>query len=65
MFNFILTITVFLPAFAALLLLFLKDRKQVVQLSILSSIVTFVLTVALFILYDKDKGGIQFIDHLN
>lgn len=65
MFNFILTITVFLPAFAALLLLFLKDRKHVVQLSILSSIVTFVLTVALFILYDKDKGGIQFIDHLN
>ena len=65
MFNFFLTITVFLPATTALLLLLLRTRKQVVQISIFSSIITFLLSLLLFVFYDREKGGIQFIDHLN
>ena len=63
MFNYFLTTTVFLPAFTALFLLLFKDRKTIVQISIFSSIITFILTLFLFISYDKDLGGIQFIDY--
>jgi len=63
MFNYLLTITVFLPAASAIFLLFFKNREKIIVLSILSSVLTFFLSLFLFFSYDKDKGGIQFIDY--
>ena len=63
MFNYFLTITVFFPAITALFLLLFNDKKRIVQISISSSIITFILTLFLFISYDRDLGGMQFIDY--
>ncbi|MAU24493.1 MAG: oxidoreductase [Chloroflexi bacterium] len=62
--NYLVTITVFFPALTAIFLLFLKTRNHIVFASIISSIITFILSLILFLSYDKSLGGIQFIDHI-
>ena len=68
-FNGILTITVFLPALAALIILLAKpanlDDRIVRWFAILSTVATFVLSLIVFLGYDRDAGGVQFVDHLN
>ena len=63
MLDYIVTITIFFPALTAIFLLLLNDRKKIVITSISSSVLTFLLSLIVFLSYDKSKGGIQFIDH--
>ncbi len=67
-FNGILTVTVFLPALAALLILAVKpmnlEYRVIRWFAILSTVVTFVLSFAVFLAYDRDAGGVQMVDHL-
>ncbi|MYA60644.1 MAG: NADH-quinone oxidoreductase subunit M [Chloroflexi bacterium] len=67
-FNGILTVTVFLPALAALIILIVKplklDDRIVRWFAILSTVAAFVLSLAVFLLYDRDAGGVQMVDHL-
>ena len=63
MFNYFLSLTVFFPAITALFLLFFNDKKRIVQISIFSSIITFILTLFLFLSYNRDLGGMQFINY--
>ena len=68
-FNGILTITVLLPALAALIIVVAKplqlDDRIIRWFAILSTVATFVLTLIVFLSYDRDAGGVQMIDHLN
>ena len=68
-FNGILTITVFLPALAALIIVVAKplqlDDRNIRWFAILSTVATFVLSLIVFLSYDRDAGGVQMIDHLN
>ncbi len=68
-FNGILTITVFLPALAALIILLAKpanlEDRIIRWFAILSTVATFVLSLIVFLGYDRDAGGVQFVDHLN
>ena len=68
-FNGILTLTVFLPALAGLVILLAKplqlEDRIIRWFAILSTVVTFVLTLVVFLAYDRDAGGVQFIDHLS
>ena len=68
-FNGILTITVFLPALAALIIVVAKpmqlDDRIIRWFAILSTVATFVLSLIVFLSYDRDAGGVQMIDHLN
>lgn len=67
MFDGLLTITVFLPAVAAILIaLFARGEKadqQIRWLAIGATVVTFVLTVLIFVGYDQDAQGVQMIDY--
>ena len=63
MLDYIVTITIFFQALTAIFLLLLSDRKKIVITSISSSVLTFLLSLVVFLSYDKSKGGIQFIDH--
>ncbi len=68
-FNGILTLTVFLPALAGLVILLVRplqlEDRIIRWFAILSTVVTFVLTLVVFLAYDRDAGGVQFIDHLS
>ena len=68
-FNGILTLTVFLPALAGLVILLAKplqlEDRIIRWFAILSTVVTFVLSLIVFLAYDRDVGGVQFIDHLS
>ena len=67
-FNGILTITVFLPALAALVILLVRPMRlddQIIRwFAMLSTVATFVLSLIVFLAYDRDAGGVQFVDHL-
>ena len=67
-FNGILTITVFLPALAALVILLVRPLRlddQIIRwFAMLSTVATFVLSLIVFLGYDRDAGGVQFVDHL-
>ena len=67
-FNGILTILVFLPALTALIILLVRPLQFndgiIRWLAILGTVVTFVLSFMVFLTYDQDAGGVQFIDHL-
>lgn len=63
MINYLVTITIFFPALTAIFLLLLKDKNKIVFTSIFSSVITFVFSLFLFLTYDKNLGGIQYIDH--
>ena len=66
MFDGLLTVTVFLPAAVAILVaLFARGEnadQQIRWVSIGATVVTFVLTVAVFVGYDSSVGGVQSID---
>ena len=68
-FNGILTITVLLPALAALIIVVAKpmqlDDRIIRWFAILSTVATFILSLLVFLSYDRDAGGVQMIDHLN
>ncbi len=68
-FNGILTVTVFLPALAALVILLAKpfnlEDRIIRWFAILSTVATFVLSLIVFLAYDRDTGGVQFIDHIS
>ena len=68
-FNGILTITVFLPALAALIILALlpfKLEDRIIRwFAILSTVATFLLTLVVFLSYDRSAGGVQMVDHLS
>ena len=67
-FNGILTVTVFLPALAALIILVAKplnlEDRVVRWFAILSTVVAFALSLVVFLAYDKNAGGVQMVDHL-
>ena len=67
MFDGLLTVTVFLPAAVAILVaLFARGEKadqQVRWTAIAGTVVTFALTVLIFVEYDNDAGGVQMIDY--
>ena len=68
-FNGILTLTVFLPALASLIILLAKplqlEDRVIRWFAILSTVVTFVISLTVFLAYDRDAGGVQFIDHIS
>ena len=59
-FNGILTLTVFLPALAGLVILLVKplqlEDRIIRWFAIVSTVVTFVLTLIVFLAYDRDAG---------
>ncbi len=67
MFDGLLTITVFLPAAVALLVtMFARGEnsdQQIRWISIGATVVTFVLSVMVFVGYDQDLAGVQMIDY--
>lgn len=66
MFSGFLTITVFLPALAAILIvLLLRDKNQVRWSAIAASTVTLVLSIIVFVAYDRDEGGVQMVDQID
>ena len=68
-FNGILTLTVFLPVLAALVILLARplqlEDRVIRWFAILTTVVIFVLSMVIFLAYDRDAGGVQFIDHLS
>jgi NADH-quinone oxidoreductase subunit M len=62
----ILSLTIFLPAVAGLLILLMpSDKKQWVRVTALTaSIITFILTLVVFFRYDVAAGGYQFLERL-
>ena len=68
-FNGILTITVFLPVLAALIIVAARplqlDDRIIRWFAILSTVAAFVLSLIVFLSYDRDAGGVQMIDHLS
>ncbi|MBT4342097.1 MAG: NADH-quinone oxidoreductase subunit M, partial [Chloroflexi bacterium] len=68
MFDGLLTITVFLPAAVGLLVaIFARGKnsdQQIRWISIGATVVTFVLTVVVFVGYDQDLAGVQMVDYL-
>ncbi|MDA0232508.1 MAG: NADH-quinone oxidoreductase subunit M [Chloroflexi bacterium] len=66
MFTGLLTATVFLPAAAALVIsLVLKDKRAVRWSSIAAATVTLALSIIVFVAYDRDQGGVQFVDQIS
>ena len=65
-FNGILTLTVFLPAIFALVILVARIRPisdMVIRwIAIAGSVATFILSLIVFISYDSEAGGVQMID---
>ena len=66
MFDGLLSITVFMPAAVAVLVaLFARGEKadqQIRWIAIGATVVTFVLTVLIFVGYDRSEGGVQMVD---
>ena len=67
MFDGLLSITVFIPAAVAVLVaLFARGEKadqQIRWIAIGATVVTFVLTVLIFVGYDRAEGGVQMVDY--
>ena len=67
MFDGLLSITVFMPAAVAVLVaLFARGGKadqQIRWIAIGATVVTFVLTVLIFVGYDRAEGGVQMVDY--
>ena len=65
-FNGILTATVFAPALFAVAIWVVhrwrNDDAMVRTLAIAGSVVTFALALAVFLMYDRDAGGVQMVD---
>ncbi len=66
MFSGLLTATVFLPAAAAIIIaLTLRNKQAVRWSSIGAATVTLVLSIIVFVAYDRDQGGVQFVDQIS
>jgi NADH-quinone oxidoreductase subunit M len=65
MFNGLLTVIVFLPAVAAVFIaLALKNKQAVRWTAIGASTVTLLLSIVVFVSYDRNVGGVQFVDQI-
>jgi len=64
MFSGFLTTIVFLPAAAALVVAMLRREQHIRWFAIGATVVELVLTVVLFLAYDRTEGGVQFIDRI-
>lgn len=66
MFSGLLTATVFLPAAAAIVIaLTLRNKQAVRWSSIAATVITLVLSIIVFVAYDRDQGGVQFVDQIS
>ncbi len=66
MFSGLLTATVFLPAAAAIVIALTMRNKQAVRWSSIgATTVTLVLTIVVFVAYDREQGGVQFVDRIS
>lgn len=66
MFSGLLTATVFLPAAAAIVIaLTLRNRQAVRWSSIGATVITLGLSIIVFVAYDRDQGGVQFVDQIS
>ena len=65
MFTGLLTATVFLPAASAVVIaLTLRNDRAIRWSSIGAATVTLLLSIIVFVSYDKSAGGVQFVDHI-
>ncbi len=65
MFNGLLTVTVFLPAVAAVVIALTLKNKQAVRWSAIGvATVTLLLSIIVFVSYDRTVGGVQFVDQI-
>jgi NADH-quinone oxidoreductase subunit M len=65
MFNGLLTVIVFLPAVAAVFIaLSLKNKQAVRWTAIGATTVTLLLSIIVFASYDRNAGGVQFVDQI-
>ncbi|MDA0676895.1 MAG: NADH-quinone oxidoreductase subunit M [Chloroflexi bacterium] len=65
MFNGLLTVIVFLPAVVAVVIaLTLKNKQAVRWTAIGASTVTLLLSIIVFASYDRNVGGVQFVDQV-
>ncbi len=65
MFSGLLTATVFLPAAAAIVIALTMRNKQAVRWSSIgATTITLVLSIIVFVAYDRDEGGVQFVDQI-
>ena len=61
----LLSATIFLPAVAGLVVLLLtRSNRQAYIVAVVGAVLTFLLSLAVFILYDADIGGVQLVEHL-
>ncbi len=67
-FTGILTLTVFLPSIFALVILLSRFRPVSDEITrwfaIIGTVITFILSLVIFIAYDTDSGGVQMIDRV-
>ena len=61
-----LSLVLFLPAVGAIIIaLFMKQAKAVRLTAALFTLASFIIALALFIGFDRDVGGIQFVEQMN
>jgi NADH-quinone oxidoreductase subunit M len=60
----ILTIITFLPAIGALLILFFKKENIIKVLSFMFSLITFIISMTLYIYFDGTTYKMQFVEHI-
>lgn len=66
MFSGLLTATVFLPAAAAIMIALTMRNKQAIRWSSIgAATATLVLSIIVFVAYDRDQGGVQFVDQIS
>ncbi len=66
MFSGLLTATVFLPAAAAIVIALTMRNKQAIRWSSIgATTITLVLSIIVFVAYDRDQGGVQFVDQIS
>ena len=61
MLDYIVTITIFFPAITAIFLLLLNDRKKIVFTSISSSVLTFLLSLVVFLFMTSQREGFSLL----
>lgn len=59
--NYILLILIFLPLFFILFLIFLKNERTIKNFSVFSSFFLFIISLFLWILFDKSSSDFQFL----
>ncbi len=59
--DYFLTLIIFLPATSAVFVLFLKRNSSIIWLSTVTSAVTTLLSISLFLKFESDYSGFQFV----